>query len=246
MRPFGMTAFWLSLAALIGALMIGGSARAGLRFQEGTPAAGTPAATTPATTEVVTLVAWYANDPSGEFLNVLPLATDQGTVAGPASGAGPIGRAEFPDDDFVTITIGDSRFESYLRYEGDENLGRRWVWFDDAPEARPATLVLQVAGTEGTYVNYFGTATFVSREEGAGGVLILALRPPTPGEEGAATEPAADEGAATEPAADAAATEPAADDAAPAAETPAAGAATAEAPAEDLPTVVVATEEPAT
>jgi hypothetical protein len=143
-------------------------------------------------TDVVTLAAWYATDPSGEFINVLPLATDPASVVGPQPGAASIGRAEFPEEGVPTILLGDSNFDSYARSEGD--IPERWTWFDDTEGARPATLVLQVSGLDGAYQGYFGTATFVSRDDAAGGVLILALRPPTP----AGAEAATEEDAATE------------------------------------------------
>jgi len=152
----------------------------------GTPAAApvatdaTPAAepeATSAPTDVITLVAWYALDESGEFLNVYPLATDAGQVA--AQNGEPIGQVAFPDDGLPTVTIGDSRFDAYLRYEGDPNNGQRWTWFNDEDGVRPATLVIQIAGVEGTYLDHYGTASLISRDEGsAGGVMVLALRPP--------------------------------------------------------------------
>jgi hypothetical protein len=84
----------------------------------------------------------------------------------------------------------------------------RWTWLDDFEGARPATLVMQLSGLDGTYQNYFGTGTFVSRDEGgAGGVLTLVLRPPSPAaaNEAAAAEPATEDAAAAEPVADEAA-----------------------------------------
>ncbi len=229
MRRLGIAAFWLSLAALIGALSFGGPARAGIARQEGTPAAS-PAA--PPDTDVITLVAWYAIDPSEAFLNVYPLDVDQGQVAGP--GGDPIGRAEFPDDDFPNITVGDTSFVAYLRFEGD--VPERWTWFNDEETNRPATLVLQISGVEGTYETWFGTATFVSLDENvpSSGVLTLALQPPDAGEaeEG---EAEGDEAAPAAAEAPAAPTEPPAEEA---------GTATEEA-APEAPQVTIATAEPA-
>ena len=219
MRPLGIAAFWLALVALVGTLVLGGSARAGLRLQEGTPAA-TPAATA-ATTNVVTLAARYALDPSEAFLNLYPLETGADQVVAFEAGGNAVGRAEFPEAALPFITLGDSRFDAYLRYEGDENNGQRWVWFDDEDGVRPATLVIQVQGTEGAYRDYNGTATFVSRDEGsAGGVVVLALRPPTPAADGTAEEAPAEEAPAEEPAAE-------------------------EAPAEEIVVETVPTEPPA-
>lgn len=186
MRPLGITTFWLVLAALVAGLSFGNSARAGLTLQAATPEAapipaGTPVAPPPApSSDVITLVAWYRLDPSGEFLGITPLQVDPSLLARSAPNGRAAGRADFPEDGLPSITLGDARFEAYLRYEGDENNGQRWTWFDDTDGARPATLVIQVAGTEGPYRDFYGTATFISRDEGdAGGILVLALRPPT-------------------------------------------------------------------
>ncbi len=144
-----------------------------------------------ATTDVVTLVTWYANDPSGEFINVVPIAVDAALVAGPQQGAAAIGRADFPDEGTPVITLGETRFDTYARSEGD--IPERWTWLDDVEGARPATLVMQVSGSGGPYGGYYGTATFISRDEGgAGGVLVLALRPAAPAADAAEAEPAAE------------------------------------------------------
>lgn len=161
-----------------------------------TPAApaATPEAAAPVQTDVVTLVLWYANSADGEIINLFPIGTDGGFVAGPQSGAGSVGTADFPEEGIPTIVVGDSTFETYPRPDG---VIERWTWFDDFEGARPGTLVMQLAGTGGTYQGYFGAATFVSRDEGgAGGVLTIALRPPAP----AVAEPAAEEAPAEAPA----------------------------------------------
>ena len=252
MRRLGIAAFWISLAALVGTLSFGGPARAGVARQEGTPAAS-PAAppAAPAATDVVTLVAWYALDPSEQFLNVYPLAVDQGQQAGP--GGDPIGRADFPEGDFPTLSLGDSQFASYLRFEGD--VPERWTWFNDAEGDRPATLVLQVSSIAGPYENYFGTATFVSLDEDvpSSGVLTLALQPPDAGvDDGAAAEEDQGEAAATE--APAAATEAPAEEVGEATESPAEAPAPTQAsqvdiataaPTEEAPADAAPTEEPA-
>ncbi len=170
------------------------------------PAAAEPAATpaapaAPAQSDVVTLVLWYTNPLEQDFIELFPLATDATFVAGPAPGQGTIGTVQFPEDgSFPTIVVGDTTFETYPRPDG---VVERWTWFDDFEGARPGTLVMQLAGLDGTYQNYFGTATMVSRDEGgAGGVITIALRPPSPAvEEPAAEEaaPATDEAAAEAP-----------------------------------------------
>ena len=250
MRRIGIATIGLALAVLFGALPSAGPARAGQvgRFlQAGTPAASPaatapppieaapPAATvppTPAPTDVVTLVAWYALDPSEQFLNIYPLAVDQGQRGG--QGGDPIGRANFPEGEFPTLSLGDSQFTSYLRFEGD--VPERWTWFNDEEPNRPATLVLQISGLEGTYEAWFGTATFVSLDEDvpSSGVLTLALQPP---DAGAATEDAAEDNQADEAATDAPAEEVGAEATEPPAEEPTA----TEAPAEEPTTVEIGT-----
>jgi hypothetical protein len=97
-----------------------------------------------------------------------------------------------PETGLPNVTIGENSFEGYLRFEGD--VFERWTWLDDTEGFRPATLVIQVQGVAGVYQGYFGTATFISRDDVAGGVIVLALRPP----EAAAVEGAAAEEAAAE------------------------------------------------
>ena len=63
-----------------------------------------------------------------------------------------------------------------------------------------------VAGSGGAYAGYYGTATFISRDDGAGGVLVLALRPAAPAAE-AAGDAGADAPAEAAPADDAAASD---------------------------------------
>src|SRR4051812_29003437 len=213
-RP-GIAAPALSIIALLLLLGIGATPAAVAR-QEASPAAGTPVATaqptqaaaqpaqtpapaaTPAavaTTDVVTLVFWYANSANQDILEVLPLATDASGVAGPAPGAASVGTVDFPEDGSApTIVIGEMTFTTYPRPDG---VIERWTWVDDFEGARPATLVMQVSAQGGRLQDYFGTATLVSRDEGgAGGVLTLALRPPSPAAAGTpAAEAAAGEGA---------------------------------------------------
>lgn len=224
-RPGFATPGFLIIAIL---LLVGAvGARPAFAFQDASPAAGTPApapqptqappaaetsAATPAApaapaqTDVVTLVLWYANAADADIIELFPLATDAGFVASPTQGAAPAGTVDFPEDGLTppTIVIGDTTFETYPRADG---VVERWTWFDDFEGARPATLVMQLSGTNGQYQNYYGTATLMSRDEGgAGGVLIVALRPPNPAavaeEEAAPAEeqPAADAPAEEQPA----------------------------------------------
>lgn len=195
----------VALIALFAAGLLMGGARAAFA-QEATPPAGTPvvdepvAAETPApvveaaSTNVVTLVAWYSNDPSGEFLNILPIRVGEDRVASADPNGDPIGRAEFPSPEvgLPFVSIGDTTFNAYLRWEFD--IAERWIWTDDTEGFRPATLVIQVQGEGGAFQSYYGTATFISRDDVAGGVVVLALRPPEP----AAVEEAAVEEAVAE------------------------------------------------
>ena len=220
-----------SLLIIVTLLLLGVAAAPVAARQDASPAAGTPAAETPAaeptqvvvqtaetpaatpvaepaTTDVVTLVVWYANAADQDIIELFPLETSGGLVANPPQGVASIGTADFPAEGVPTIVVGDTTFETYPRPDG---FIERWTWFDDFEGARPGTLVMQLSGLNGAYQNYFGTATFISRDEGgAGGVLVLALRPPAPA--------AAAEGEAAAPAEDAAAEEGATDAAAEAVE----------------------------
>lgn len=227
MRQPGFTASGLLIIAIL--LLVGmAGVTPAAAWQDASPAAGTPAvieiqpteappptpvpAGTPAApveTDVVTLVLWYQNAADQDIIELYPLATDAGFVARPQQGAATVGTVDFPVEGVPTVVVGDTTFETYARPDG---VIERWTWLDDFEGARPATLVMQLAGLDGTYQNYFGTATFVSRDEGgAGGVLTLALRPPSPA---AADEADAAEPAAADPAADAPVDEAAAGEAA--------------------------------
>lgn len=176
-----------SLMILAGAILLGvvgmlvhAPESAEARLQEGTPAAGTPTAE-PAATEVVTLVGWYQQDPSGDFLTIGPLTTNQFSVAAPG-GSGLTGRADFDDpdnNDLPRITLGDSVFDGYAVNPDDPETVFRWTYFNDESGTRPATLVIQINCTSSpAYKDYTGTATFISRASGAGGVLVIVLNPP--------------------------------------------------------------------
>lgn len=156
-----------------------------------------PPSTAAPATDVVTLVAWYANDPSGEFLNILPIDIDPALVAAGVTGSQPLGQADFPDEGAPTVRLGETEFVSYPRSEGD--IPERWTWFDDYEGARPATLVLQIEGQGGPYSGYFGAVTFISRDEGGvGGVIVFALRPPGSRERAEAARAAEESSAAAD------------------------------------------------
>ena len=254
MRQPGFTAPGLLIIVIL--LLIGLTGGPVAARQDASPAAGTPAvvdiqpvetpaqptaapAATPApaaATDVVTLVLWYQNPVDQPLIALYPLVTDPGFVAGPAPGAATVGTVDFPVDGIPTVVVGDTTFETYPRPDG---VIERWTWLDDFEGARPGTLVMQLAGLDGTYQNYFGTATFVSRDEGgSGGVLTIALRPPDPA--------AAAEQDAAAPAADEAAAEPAPVDEAPAAEGAAQPEATVDPGTEILPEPEIEGEVPVT
>jgi hypothetical protein len=224
MRQPGFTAPGFLIIAIMLLVGVTGAPPAAA-WQDATPAAGTPAvieiqptqappqltpvpAGTPAAaaeTDVVTLVLWYQNAADQDIIELYPLATDAGFVARPQQGAASVGTVDFPEEGVPTVVVGNTTFETYPRPDG---VIERWTWLDDFEGARPATLVMQLAGRDGTYQDFYGTGTFVSRDEGgAGGVLTLALRPPSPAAatDEAAAEPAAEDAAAAEPAADEAA-----------------------------------------
>jgi len=253
MRQPGFTAPGLLIIAILLLVGIAGATPAAA-WQDASPAAGTPAVielqpteapaqpttvpagtpAAPAETDVVTLVLWYQNATDQDIIELYPLATDAGFVARPQQGAAAVGTVDFPEEGIPTVVVGNTTFETYPRPDG---VIERWTWLDDFEGARPATLVMQLAGLDGTYQNYFGTGTFVSRDEGgAGGVLTLALRPPSPA---AATDAATAEPAA----ADVAAGAPAADEAAAGAAEPDA---TVEPPTEILPEPEIEGEAPVT
>jgi len=180
MRTFGIAALWLALVALVGTIVVGGSARAGLRLQDDATPAASPVA--PAETDTITLVVGYLPDtaPDSELLILRPLEVEGGVSAELTDAENGIGQVDFNvlGNGLPQIRLGDSTFDAYIRFEGDPEGGLRWTWFFDEPNVRPATLVVQVAATAGPFTGANGTATFVSRDADAGGVLVIVLNPP--------------------------------------------------------------------
>lgn len=178
------------MTAIAGLVMLGtlfamtGAPRdATARMQEASPEAqtgGTPEAeeTTAAT---VTLVAFYQQDESGDFLTIGPVVTNDFGVARPGED-GFTGRANFTDpdnDDLPRITLGDSVFDAYPIDPDDPDSVFRWLYLNNEQGERPATLVMQIECTDSpAYEGYTGTATFVSRSSETGGVLVIVLNPP--------------------------------------------------------------------
>ena len=186
MRRIGLAVCSLSVAALIAAVVLGGPAGAAL--QQGTPEAS-PAASpsaspvAPAASNVVTLVAWYQQDPSGQFLNITPINVDPSLKGGPAPSAPDqvTGKANFEGgpQSQPEITLGESTFDGTPAVSNDPTSMLRWLYFNGEQGQRPATLVIQVDATKGPYKGYVGTASFVSRESGrnSSGVLVIMLKP---------------------------------------------------------------------
>ena len=152
--------------------------------EEATPVAEDPAATPEAepATQEVTLAYWYRLDEEDNLLRLTPLEYE-GTTAtrGQAENSDEGGRVNFADernDDLPRIVFGDSTCDAYPVFPDDVSSAQRWIYFNDDPELRPATLVMQLVCVRGPYDNFEGTATFVSLGTDQGGILVLALFPP--------------------------------------------------------------------
>jgi hypothetical protein len=142
---------------------------------------GTPVAETP--TEVITLVLWYAQTPNAGPLKLSAIQINENGVAGPSTAADQTlsGSVDFEDpnaDGLPRITIGDSHLDGYAVTPDDPSTILRWTYYNDDPDLRPATLVVQVNASAGPYKGYDGTATFISRASKSGGVLVIVLNPP--------------------------------------------------------------------
>ncbi|HEY8446266.1 MAG TPA: hypothetical protein VIL01_04095 [Thermomicrobiales bacterium] len=180
-RFIGRAASLAFLLLLSVTVSLAGPRFASARLQE--EADATPSAEDqPSRERLVTLVAWYAPDESGDFLTIGPLDTNQFLVAGPNNqdDRALTGRADFEDPDndgLPRITLGESVFDAYPVYEDDPASVFRWLYFNDEPGERPGTLVMQIEATAGPYEGYIGTATFVSRSAESGGVLVIVLKP---------------------------------------------------------------------
>ncbi len=185
MRLFRIVGLMLSI---VFGVCLAGAAPA--MAQEATPeAAETPVAPaadgTPAAQpiRVITLVAWYETDASGDFITVGPLASNRQLIAGPGDATSALtGRADFdgPEDDGIPeITMGDSVFQGVPAITGDETSMFRWTYPEGDGTLRPATLVIQVEAVAGPYEGFSGSATFVSRSTDPGsGVIVIMLNPP--------------------------------------------------------------------
>lgn len=142
---------------------------------------GTPVAETP--TSVITLVLWYDQTPNGGPLKLSPIQINENGVAGPSTATDQTltGSVDFEDPNangLPRIMIGDSNLDGYAVTPDDPDTILRWTYYNDDPDLRPATLVVQVNASAGPYKGYDGTATFISRAPKSGGVLVIALNPP--------------------------------------------------------------------
>ena len=201
MRVIGIAAFVLVLIAMVGV----SSPRPGVVAQtRGTPAAS-PAATpltlttvqptteptaeptaeateAPATARIVTLVAWYRLDEAEDVLRLEPIETNANFVAGIGEPQdrqleGQIDFDAEENDDLPRITLGESILDARPVSPDDPESTLRWTYYNDDPEVRPGTLVMQVEGTDGPYEGFIGTATLVSRALDSTGVIVIVLRP---------------------------------------------------------------------
>jgi len=185
-----MSSLLVLVLAGLGMLLMPG-ASVGAKLQDAaTPATGaTPEAVateSAAPLQVVTIVAWYSRNPKDDTLNLSQLRTNNSLVASQETGndralTGDVDFESEQNDGLPRIRIGDSAFEAYALDPEDPDSAYRWVYTDDDPDVRPATLVLQIEAKKGPYKGSTGTATFISRATGdnSSGVLVIVLNPPS-------------------------------------------------------------------
>lgn len=188
-----MRARLLGIAGVL-ALLIGMIAFAGDHFaraQESATPEATPSATEEATADtaatpaasqnIVTLVAWYSPDPSGDLLVLSPIRTSPTYVAsaGEATEQDLAGTINFTEErnggGRPRIRLGTSIFDAAEVNDGGVDSIQRWIFYNDEDGARPATLVMQVTADAGPYKGATGTATFISRADDSTGVLVIVL-----------------------------------------------------------------------
>ncbi len=184
----------LTIVAFLAALL-GSQPQASARLQTGgTPEAsptdnGTPVAEAspteaPPDSGIVTIVMWYQQNETGEFLRLFPAASTDGITytRGKIENDTQGGRVVFEEarnEGYPRIRVGQTDyFDAYPIYPGDPSSVQRWYYFDDDSTVRPATMVMQIVGIRGTYEDWNGTATFISRGINQGGIMIIAIRPP--------------------------------------------------------------------
>jgi hypothetical protein len=133
--------------------------------------------------QIVTMVFWYQQNSTGEILYLSPIEYDgfTATAAEPAneSEEGRIVFEESRNDGYPRIRVGeDTYFDAFPLFTDDPNTVQRWLYYEDDPNIRPATMMMQITGIRGDYEGWFGTATFISRGGEPGGILVIAISPP--------------------------------------------------------------------
>ena len=185
----------LMLIALF-AVLIGALPNASATLQaDGTPVSGTPVddatpvaadedeTPTPDESGIITIVLWYQQSSDGEVLQLMPITSD-GILAtrGEAADESQEGRVVFDEsrnEGYPRIRVGEENyFDAYPVYPDDPNTVQRWIFFDDDPALRPATMVMQIVGIRGDYEDWTGTASFISRGLDQGGIMVIAISPP--------------------------------------------------------------------
>ncbi len=190
-RLFGVAALLVAVLGVVGYSLGAPQVRA----QTGTPTAETtPTSETAATplTEsgatpvaepirVVTLVGWYQNSASGDFIEIGPLQTTDQLVAGPGDPTSTLtGTADLESDDnngLPLIVLGDTTLAGTEMFAGDPESVFNWIYYLGDPALRPATLVIPVIATEGPYEGRSGTVTFLSRSSPGSGIFVAMLNP---------------------------------------------------------------------
>jgi hypothetical protein len=147
-----------------------------------TPEVSEDTAATPTTTQsIVTLVAWYGPDETGELLTLSPIRTSPTYVAsaGEATDQDLAGSVNFAEErnkgGLPRIRLGDSIFDAAEINDAGRDSVQRWFFYNDIDGERPATLVMQVTADQGPYEGATGTATFISRANDSTGVLVIVL-----------------------------------------------------------------------
>ena len=190
-RLFGAAALLVAVLGLVG-YSLGAPhvlAQTGTPTAESTPTSetdATPLTETGATPvaepiRVVTLVGWYQNSSTGDFIEIGPLQTTDQLVAGPGDPTSTLtGTADLESDDnngLPLIVLGDTTLAGTEMFAGDPDSVFNWIYYQGDPELRPATLVIPVIATEGPYEGRSGTVTFLSRSSPGSGIFVAMLNP---------------------------------------------------------------------
>lgn len=146
-----------------------------------TPLAETAATPVAEPVRVVTLVGWYQNSASGDFIEIGPLQTTDQLVAGPGDPTSSLtGTADLESDEnngLPYIELGDTTLIGTEMFAGDPESVFNWIYYQGDPALRPATLVVPVTATAGPYEGRSGTVTFLSRSSPGSGIVVIMLNP---------------------------------------------------------------------